>query len=124
MLEHSKTDWCHDKFKFQMPVWFNPIQELLPMRLQDLSLSYLMSAKLKRELPKNFARIVGDLQNEKGKTRLMSCFDSSRIFISALSREKTELNLLRGDLVEIPSDVKKLSSEIRTQVPIKLVYRN
>jgi hypothetical protein len=124
LLENSKTDWCHDKIHFDLPDWFKSVQEILPMKLRDLSLSYLLASKQKMDLPKNYARIIGDVQNEKGKTRLMSCSDSTRMFISALSREKTELNLLRGDLVEIPSDVKKLNNEIRTQIPIKLVYRN
>jgi hypothetical protein len=123
LLEHSKTDWCHDKIRFSPPPWFLNLANRLPMQLSELGFSYLACSVFEPQ-KKNWARVVGDPLEEKGKFRLLTCFDSSRIFISALRRKKTEISLMRGDLFELPEEISKHGNEIRTTGPIKLVYRN
>jgi ribosomal protein RSM22 (predicted rRNA methylase) len=123
LLEQSKSDWCHDKIKISSPPWFENLTERLPMHLNELGFSYL-ACSLDKPEQKKWGRVVGDPLEEKGKFRLLTCFDSSRIFISALRRKKTEISLMRGDLVELPNEISKHGNEIRTTEPIKLVYRN
>jgi hypothetical protein len=83
------------------------------MKNETLTLTYLL---LSRDKPKvdlgGIARVVGDEQEEKGKTRQMICRGPGREFLSWLHRDQISLKLKRGDLLEI-GDVEYRANELR-----------
>lgn len=116
LLTQSKTDWCHHRVGFQAPEWFEQVEQHLSMKNKTITFSYLLARKQKPLRGSEFAkaaRLVGDPLYEKGKTRQMICRSPEREFISVLDREKLELNLDRGEIIEIPVDAEKKSNEVR-----------
>jgi small ribosomal subunit Rsm22 len=113
LLVQSGKDWCHHRINWNKPEWFYDLEKFLPMKNETLTLSYLL---LSRDKPKEnlegIARIVGDEQEEKGKTRQMICRGPGREFLSWLHRDQISLKLKRGDLVEI-GDVEPRGNELR-----------
>ena len=99
LLVQSGRDWCHHRINWNKPEWFLDIERFLPMKNETLTLSYLLLA---REKPKQdltgIGRVVGDEQEEKGKTRQMICRGPGREFLSWLHRDQISLKLKRGDL--------------------------
>lgn len=102
LITHSGKDWCHDRIKWTKPEWFFDLEEHLPMRNDTLTMSYLL---LSREKPaqdlKGWARVVGDEQEEKGKSRQLICRGELREFLSWLHRDQISLKLSRGDIIQI-----------------------
>lgn len=116
LLTQSKTDWCHHRVGFNSPDWFQEIEKHLSMKNKTITFSYLLARKHKPKVTGDLthaARLVGDPLYEKGKTRQMICRSSEREFISILDREKVELNLDRGEIIEIPLEAEKKSNELR-----------
>ncbi len=113
LLVQSGRDWCHHRIHWNKPEWFFDIEKFLPMKNETLTLSYLL---LSRDKPihdlSGIARIVGDEQEEKGKTRQMICRGPGREFLSWLHRDQISLKLKRGDLVEL-GDVEPRGNELR-----------
>ncbi|NUM59136.1 MAG: hypothetical protein HUU56_10920 [Bdellovibrionaceae bacterium] len=123
LLEQSKRDWCHDRIHFEKPEWFSKIENHLPMRNDTLTFSYLLAYKTEersRVLKKTIeiaglARMTGDLQKEKGKTRQLICFNSERNFLTWIHKEITPPDLKRGSLIKTPKNLKTVSNELRVQ---------
>jgi len=113
LLIQSGKDWCHHRIHWNKPDWFYEIEKYLPMKNETLTLTYLLLA---REKPKQnlegLARVVGDEQEEKGKTRQMVCRGPGREFLSWLHRDQISLKLKRGDLIEI-GDTDPKGNELR-----------
>jgi ribosomal protein RSM22 (predicted rRNA methylase) len=114
LLVHSGKDWCHHRVHWNKPSWFYDLEKFLPMRNDTLTLTYLL---MSREPPaqnlKGIARVVGDEQEEKGKTRQMICRGPGREFLSWLHRDQISLKLHRGDLIEIGQNVQPRANELR-----------
>ncbi len=110
-LSESKKDWCHDRVYWQQPEWFQRLESLMPIKNQSLTFSYLLASRTPLQKP-DFARIVGDAQVEKGKTRWMICQGPEREFLSFLKRQGPSPLIYRGDRVQL--DVfEKRGDEIR-----------
>lgn len=110
-LTQSKKDWCHDRVHWQQPDWFKAIENHLPIKNRTLTFSYLLASKTAIKQPQ-FARVVGDAQIEKGKTRWMVCQGPEREFLSYLKRQGEAPDLSRGDRVQL--DIfEKRGDEIR-----------
>jgi hypothetical protein len=87
LLISSEKDWCHDRIHFKPPIWFLNLEDLLPMKNQTLTFSYLCLSRKKR--PQGAApeiRVVGDLLVENGKRRQLICQNSSRVFLTWMDR--------------------------------------
>jgi len=124
VLFRSK-DWCHHRINWIKPGWFFDLEKFLPMKNETLTLSYLLLAREKpTEDLAGLARVVGDEQEEKGKTRQMICRGPGREFLSWLHRDQISLKLKRGDLLEI-GDVEPRGNELRVLIAesIKKVKR-
>lgn len=117
LLTQSKTDWCHDRVHFDMPEWFQKMEEHLPMKNRTLTMSYLL---MRKTAPSKItkARVVGDRLQEKGKDRQMICRGPDREFLAWMHKLKIEQDIPRGILIEIPEDVQKVSNELRLQKPL------
>ena len=109
LLNQSGKDWCHHRIHWNKPGWFFELEKYLPMRNETLTLTYLL---LSREKPKEdlagIARVVGDEQEEKGKTRQMICRGPNREFLSWLHRDQISLKLQRGDLLNFQGPLEPL----------------
>lgn len=112
LLTQSKHDWCHDRIHFEAPEWFTQIEQHLPMKNRTLTMSYLLARKTPAT-PITAARLVGDFLHEKGKDRQMVCRGPEREFLAWMHKNKNSQNLPRGILVELPSDLQKVSNELR-----------
>lgn len=116
LLINSGKDWCHHRIHWNKPGWFYDLEKFLPMKNDTLTLSYLL---LSREKPVDdllgIARVVGDEQEEKGKSRQMICRGPAREFLSWLHRDQISLRLKRGDLVKI-KDAEPRGSELRVHL--------
>jgi hypothetical protein len=116
LLVQSGKDWCHHRINWNKPEWFYDIEKFLPMKNETLTLSYLLLAREKPEQNlEGIARVVGDEQEEKGKTRQMICRGPGREFLSWLHRDQISLKLKRGDLLEI-GDVEPRGNELRVLI--------
>lgn len=116
LLVDSQSDWCHDRILFKQPEAFAKIDDLLPFKNSNLTLSYLVATKHKMDLPekKNLARVIGDLLDEKGKTRQLICWRTKREFFSQLKRQGSLLEFSRGDLIEIDmAQFNEVQNELR-----------
>ncbi len=140
LLHQSKSDWCHDRIRFEAPEWFLKIEKLLPIKNTNLTFSYLVAKKtpahfsaaqkndLKRPTTKSLGdtegplhwRIVGDPLEERGKTRQMLCRGENREFLAWLHRNGEPKTFERGELID-PSDFAAefeiKSNEIRIKNP-------
>jgi hypothetical protein len=114
LLVQSGRDWCHHRIHWTKPDWFYELDHFLPMRNETLTASYLL---LSREKPgenlEGVSRVIGDEQEEKGKTRQMICRGSYREFLSWLHRYQISLKLHRGDLLRIADVVEHKANELR-----------
>jgi len=114
LLHESKKDWCHDRIHLKMPKWFLDIEANLPFKNKTITYSYLLARKDKKPQNTLKTRIVGDLLPEKGKTRIMVCRQDKREFLSWLSKDKLEVELYRGDLLDLTQfDLEEKSNELR-----------
>jgi hypothetical protein len=112
LFENSKTDWCHDRIFFDQPAWFTAIEKHLPIKNTNLTFSYLLASK-KTAPPVSRWRTVGDLLEEKGKTRQMICRGSEREFLSWLHRDGPAPEIPRGHLIDPPESFEKKGTELR-----------
>lgn len=120
LLSQSKTDWCHDRIHFDSPAWYKKMEEHLPMKNRTLTMSYVLMRKT-APAAIQAARIVGDTLKEKGKTRQMVCRGPDREFLAWLHKNKNEQEIPRGVLVELPSDIQKVSNELRVNSAIQIL---
>jgi ribosomal protein RSM22 (predicted rRNA methylase) len=121
LLQETKNDWCHDRVHFEKPEAFQKIENLLPIKNDTLTLSYLVAKKksdIKTDsassLSTNTVRVIGDFLNEKGKSRQLICRNSKREFLTQLKRKLTPLEFERGDILKISSPIKEIGNELRT----------
>lgn len=120
-LLSTKSDWCHDRFHWEAPPFFEKLRQQLPMKQQTLTVSYLLVTKrtdLLQEAP--MARRVGDVLTEKGKTRQMICLSEERLFLTALHKDQKSLETVfgdRGESMPIPSTVVRKGNELRVTTP-------
>lgn len=118
LLVHSKKDWCHDRIHLQMPEWFLNIEKNLKFKNRTVTFSYLLARKTPPVLMKsNSARVVGDMLKEKGKTRTLICKGEEREFLSWLHKDKLDIEIHRGDLIDIDFSVESKGSELRIVKP-------
>lgn len=114
LLTQSKKDWCHDRIHLDMPEWFLNIEKHLKFKNRTVTFSYLLARKSRPAfVPATSARTVGDMLEEKGKTRIMICRDEEREFLSWLKKDKIDIELHRGELVDINFPTVKKGSEVR-----------
>ena len=114
LLSHSKKDWCHDRIHLRMPEWFLEIEKHLKFKNRTVTFSYLLARKtpvVRTSTPQ--ARVVGDMLEEKGKTKTMICRREEREFLSWLKKDKIDIRLHRGDLLNIDFPTEKKGSEVR-----------
>lgn len=119
LLTQSKSDWCHDRIHFDAPVWFQKMEEQLPMKNRTLTMSYLLMRKT-APATLSVARVVGDHKTEKGKDRQLVCRGPEREFLSWLHKSGVHQEIPRGVLVKIPSQIEKLSNELRVTEQLEL----
>lgn len=120
LLTQSKNDWCHDRIHFDAPKWFEKMEEHLPMKNRTLTMSYLLMRKTKPTAIQA-ARVVGDTLKEKGKDRQMICRGPDREFLAWMHKTGLKQEIPRGVLIDVPSDLQKVSNELRVQSEIKLL---
>lgn len=115
LLTHSKNDWCHTRLHIEMPEWFKKIEAYLPIKNQTLTLSYLAARKNSSVVrkPSEF-RIIGDTLFEKGKTRQAVCRNEKREYLSWLKKEGEAPVIDRGCHIDVKSEMKDVSNEIRS----------
>ena len=107
------TDWCHDKVEFEQNQFFKNIEAHLPIKNLFISFSYLVLSKKTPNYAPEMVRIVGDLMNEKGKSRQLICRGPEREFLSWIHSKHEVQEIARGQRLFIPPDFEKKSNEIR-----------
>lgn len=129
MLSFSEKDWCFDRVHIDIPAFASELYKLLPFDQDQATFSYLFLTQTEQmnigsqtqsaldtvveAAPAALARIVGDTQKEKGKTRTMVCRNEEREFFSILKKQKLDLKLRRGDILNLPSQIETKGNEIR-----------
>jgi ribosomal protein RSM22 (predicted rRNA methylase) len=114
LLKESKTDWCHTREHWKMPVWFQKIENHLPMKNRTLTYSYLLVGKTPPpKILSSYARLTGDLLAEKGKSRQLVCRSDKREFLAWLARDGEAPEYKRGELVKISGEPKHANNELR-----------
>lgn len=116
LLEHSKSDWCHDRAHVQAPEWFKKLEHYLPFKNNTVTTSYLLARKTKppKDL-ENKIRLIGDSMNEKGKTRQLVCRGEEREFLTWMHKEVEPVTYPRGELLNMPEKFELKSNEIRVK---------
>ena len=127
----NERDWCHDRVEFDPPHWWKELESCLPMKNRTITFSYLLARREATTQVQKIdcaaasegvgapqtgfhpARIVGDQMKEKGKTRAMVCRGEEREFLSWLDRDNIDLQLERGDVVALSSELEKKGNEVR-----------
>ncbi|MGE3681705.1 MAG: small ribosomal subunit Rsm22 family protein [Bdellovibrionales bacterium] len=100
LLTHSARDWCHDRVKFEAPLWWLELEEHLPMKNRTLTYSYLLLSRTSADSRwRGQTRVIGDTLNEKGKTRQLICRGSKREFLSWLHRQGEPPQIPHGALI-------------------------
>ncbi len=102
LLTQSNKDWCHDRLHWNMPKWFEKIEQKLPIKNKTLAFSYLLAKKSQPPKNENHMRVVGDVLDERGKSKVMICRGEKREFLSWLHRKPFEKAIYRGELLETP----------------------
>src|SRR6185312_4428832 len=102
LFAQSKNDWCHDRIHLNSPPWLTAIENHLPFKNRTLTFSYLLASRTEAPPLTGKLRLVGDQQEEKGKTRQMICRGENREFLAWLHRDGDIPKLYRGDLIELP----------------------
>lgn len=113
LLKNSKRDWCHDRVHWNMPEWFQKIENELPIKNKTVTFSYLLARKMVAPNVAGKARLVGDILEEKGKSKVMVCRNDNREFLSWLHKDIKEQALARGMVIEVPTEHEIKSNEIR-----------
>lgn len=120
LYTQSKHDWCHDRVHFDAPSWFLKMEEQLPMKNRTLTMSYVLLRKT--PAPKLFAaRVVGDRLEEKGKDRQLICRSPEREFLAWMHKAGLRQEIPRGVLIEVPSEMPKVSNELRVAQTIQVI---
>jgi hypothetical protein len=116
LLQHTKNDFCHDRFFPQFPGWLQDLETMLPMKNRSLTLSYLVAVK-HAQMSQVFAgqtRVLGDTLFEKGKVRQAICRGPDREFISVLKKQdKKFAGFEHGSLIKLPPALEKKGNELR-----------
>lgn len=108
LLVHSSKDWCHHRVHWTQPDWFQALEQNLPMKNKTITVSYvLLSKEAPTEDLSRVTRVIGDMQEENGKTKQAVCRGPDREFLSWLHRSKIELELHRGEMIKIDGPVIK-----------------
>jgi ribosomal protein RSM22 (predicted rRNA methylase) len=116
LLVHSGKDWCHHRIHWIKPGWFMDLEKFLPMKNDTLTLSYVLLARAApRDNLEGIGRVIGDEQEEKGKSRQMICRGPGREFLSWLHRDQISLKLKRGDLIRM-ENVEPRANELRVHI--------
>ncbi len=116
LLLHSQKDWCHHRIHIDMPDWFLGIEKHLPFKNKTLTLSYLLMSKRVPELSlpqRQKVRIIGDVLEEKGKSKALICRGEEREFFSILHRDSKEFPHERGDIAVLCGEIEKKGNELR-----------
>jgi ribosomal protein RSM22 (predicted rRNA methylase) len=114
LLTHSKKDWCHDRIHLQMPEWFLNIEKHLKFKNRTVTYSYLLARKTAPPAIKaSSARSVGDMLEEKGKSKVMICRGEEREFLSWLHKDKMDIEIHRGELLNLDFPTETKGSELR-----------
>jgi hypothetical protein len=134
LLEDSKNDWCHDRTHFEKPEALQKIENLLPIKNDTLTYSYLFAKKDTHKFPPSpskvnstskenisNARVIGDFLNEKGKTRQMVCRSPKREFLTQLKRHSQPTQFQRGDILSIDGNAKIIGNEIRVNNVLSVI---
>jgi ribosomal protein RSM22 (predicted rRNA methylase) len=117
LLVHSQKDWCHHRIHVEMPDWFLEIEKHLPFKNKTLTFSYLLMSKRKPAFYKlQKARVIGDILEEKGKSKALICRSEDREFLSLLHRDSKVFPYERGEIVELPSGLEKKGNELRLKI--------
>jgi len=111
LLTQSKKDWCHDRIHLNMPEWFLNIEKNLKFKNRTVTFSYLLARKTAASAVTS-ARVVGDMLEEKGKTKVMICKGEEREFLSWLHRDKLKMDIHRGQLIELDFPLEAKGSEL------------
>ena len=114
-LNHPK-DWCHTEVHWERPTFIRELDELVGNIHKSLKFSYLVVSKTEKRLsdslpvqPNNKTyRVVSELMEEKGKSKVFLCNKEGRRLFVRLKKHKSEENrdfekLKRYDLVSIDS---------------------
>lgn len=121
LLTHSVKDWCHHRIDFDQPSWFERLEENLPIKNKNLTLSYLLADRFPEIQKSEMVRVIGDLMVEKGKSKILVCRGENREFLSAQTKDISELSVSRGSVVILKSSIPK-SNEIRITNLVDLEY--
>ncbi|MES2854595.1 MAG: small ribosomal subunit Rsm22 family protein [Bdellovibrionota bacterium] len=127
LLTQSEKDWCHDRIHFDPPVWWAYLEHWLPMKNRTITFSYLLARKsAPPEWLRGKGRLIGDMLEEKGKTRQAVCRNPEREFLSWFPQRLAKgesIELERGLIVELEEGLEKRATEIRLKSPsnIKIV---
>jgi hypothetical protein len=125
LLKHSKTDWCHDRTSVEF-AFLSEIEKHLPFYNRTVTFSYLVASLSCYPKPESsqMVRVIGDTQNEKGKTKQAICYNEERAFLTWLDRDwksKKLEQIPRGSLIKLPSHLHKKGTpqnrEIRVTPP-------
>lgn len=120
LLEQSKRDWCHDRVHVERPEWLRRLEDRLPFRNQTVTFSYLLARKT-RPPTVDWARLVGDRLEEKGKDRQLVCRGPEREFLAWMHKTGLRQELPRGERVRLPEDLQHVANEWRVrEKPIAL----
>ncbi len=116
LLQHSKTDWCHNRIHATLSKRLEKIETHLPIKNQTLTYSYLL---MRRDppLPTTQGRVIGDTLYERGKVRQAYCRGDKREFLTWLTRFGEPTPLPRGTRLQLPPDAEEKGSEIRMPAP-------
>ena len=120
LLHHSAGDWCHDSFSVQYPDYLKRIEPQLPMRLGDLSVSYLYMSRREKNPFQGKLRVVGNPLVERGKRKQLICRGEEREFLSWFTKRQTVPDFYRGDLLELEEEPEKRANELRSSSPRRL----
>lgn len=114
LLIESKSDWCHDRVHVELPVWFQKMEEHLPIKNRTLTVSYLAARKSRPPaLDKDLGRLTGDLLKENGKDRQLICRSEKREFLTWMHRHGEHAEHKRGDLYHTDATFEPKANELR-----------
>lgn len=129
LILNSATDWCHDRVAveggaFGDPPWRAALERFLPIKNRTLTMSYLYIST--RRPPAGvdgaYARLTGDPQVEKGKTRQLFCRGEAREFLAWMHRHGEPVPTPRGELVRIPAGEMK-ANELRVREDLQIFQK-
>lgn len=113
LLSQSKKDWCHMRLFMEPTQEFIMLEKQLPIKNQNLTLSYLLASKKVTPTTDGLWRVIGDPLKEKGKSKQAICRGEEREFATALDKSHITVDFPRGALLTPPTEYKKMQSELR-----------